>query len=299
MNDHPQVLLIDGMSLLVRSAKAGAKMMPLSHQGVSTNTLVTFTGTLVRHLRLAPWDYVLVSWEGEPELNWRRKLYPEYKSGRPVHRDDAPLMSIDQELAMGFCDAAGLYQSWQSDMEGDDILAEAWRLFRGLGSQPYMTIVTEDRDLLQLTEPGTVWRAWSTDVTTAGDVLETYMVPPARLALLRALAGDASDEIPGIKGIGPVTAANMIDEKLTDMENISSYVVKLGIEPMFQVMTWWLISDLRSPVMRPRLGTAGELSESTAWHPEEHLGELLGFLKSYGMNRLMIRVESGDTPWAN
>lgn len=298
MAESPQVLLLDGMNLLVRSVKAGEKMPNLSHEGVSTGALVAFTGTLVRHLSMAPWDYVLISWEGERKLNWRQRFYPEYKSNRPLHRDDVPLMSRDQELAMEFCDAAGIYQSWQSDMEGDDILAAAWRVFRQQDSCPQITVVTEDRDLLQLCEVNTVWRAWSMEITTSMHVCETYMVRPARLPLLRALAGDPADGIPGIKGIGTVTAANMLDDHASDLDVIRSLAAKLGLQPMMQVFVWWLISDLRNPVVEPRLGPADELTANTAWHPGEHTGSMLDFLAKYGMKRLKARLDAGDLPWS-
>ena len=299
MAESPQVLLLDGMSLLVRAAKAGAKMSHLSHHGVSTSTLVAFTGSLVRHLRLAPWDYVLVSWEGERQLNWRQRFYPEYKSNRPLHAsgDAAQEMSQDEVLAREFCTAAGLYQAQQANMEGDDIIAAAWRLFRQLDSCPQITIVSDDRDLLQLTDASTVWRAWTTEVSTAAHVREIYTVRPERLPLLRALAGDSSDGIPGIKGIGPVTAANLIDEDLSDLENIRLWAVKLGLESTLQVFAWWLISDLRHPVLAPRLDL-GPRGEAAAWHPDRYRESFREFLAKYGLNRLMIRMEAGDLPWA-
>ena len=65
------MLLVDGMSLLVRADRAARKMQPLNWDGEDTRTLVAFTGSLVRNLRTDPWTHVVVAWEGMPDLNWR------------------------------------------------------------------------------------------------------------------------------------------------------------------------------------------------------------------------------------
>ncbi len=297
MSGHPQVLLIDGMSLLVRAAKAAQNMSLLSHNGRDTRTLVAFTGSLVRALNASPWTHVVVAWEGAPDLNWRKQFYPAYKSNRPRHHDDAPVMSIAEELAQEFTEAAGIYQTWESSFEGDDIIASAWRQFHAMPAwPPQMTILSADRDLLQLVDPATSWQAGSGEGLTEYDVRRDWGVEPARLPLLRALAGDASDGIPGIPGIGPARAVKMIDPEKSDLAVIHSMVTTLGLERQAQVYAWWVISNLRDPVLAPEQ-TLGERCEHAEWHPGRHSEPMQAFLEKWGMNRLRLRMEAGSLPW--
>jgi 5'-3' exonuclease len=309
MNERPQVLLIDGMGMLVRAAKAAANMSLLSHNGTDTRVLVAFSGSLVRILRAAPWTHVVVAWEGYPELNWRKKFWPEYKSSRPWHRDGAPVMSRGEELAMELIEAAGIHQTWESTMEGDDIIAGAWRQFRASGLDPQITIFSADRDLLQLVEPpgwltpaihmsGTVWRSWTNcDVdTTAEHVRATWGAEPARLPLLRALAGDPSDGIPGVMSIGPVKAARMVSGDKPNLAILHSLATTLGLEKQARVYCWWVISELREPVLAPQLDL-GERCERAEWHPALHSDAFRAFLRQWGMRRLGSRMDDGDLPW--
>lgn len=291
------MLLVDGMSLLVRADRAARKMQPLNWDGEDTRTLVAFTGSLVRNLRTDPWTHVVVAWEGMPDLNWRKEFYPGYKSNRPQHEDGAPVMSRAEELAQEFIEAAGIYQTWESAMEGDDIVACAWRQFRHWSHECRMTVLSADRDLMQLAGPDTVWRPQAGMDYTAAELRETWGVEPARIPLLRALAGDASDGIPGIMNIGPARAAKMIDPAKSDMAVIHSLAVTLGLEKQAQVYAWWVISNLREPVLAPEW-TLGERCEHAEWHPLLHAGPLGEFLGRWGLNRLRLRLDAGDLPWA-
>jgi 5'-3' exonuclease len=284
------------MSVLVRSARAAARVKQLSHEGVTTGPLLMFAGTMVSHLAAAPWDYVVVAWEGLPDLNWRKKFYPAYKSARPAHADDAPLMSHDEELAREFCEAAGLCQDWAAQFEGDDVIAAWWREFRLVRPDAAITILTSDRDLLQLCDDATVWRAWKNEVMTQGEVYAQYGVQPKRLALLRAIAGDPSDDIPGLKGLGLVKALAIANRPGDPLAVIHSLAAELGIDQLAQLYAWYIITDLQTPVVRPDLGRMERIPRAR-WKPAEHGRSMRAVLERYGMARMITRLEAGKLPW--
>ena len=263
----PAVLLVDGMSVLVRAAKAARRIRPLSHEGTETGTLMMFIGTLANHLASGAWDYVVVAWEGVPELNWRREFYPEYKSNRPARTDDATAeMSRDEELAREFCAAAGLRQDWAAQFEGDDVIAAWWRVFRRNIPEARIAILTSDRDLLQLCDEQTQWRAWANEVMTAADVYAIWGVQPERLPLLRALAGDASDGIPGVPGIGPVKAAAIAGRPGEPLAVLHDLAAEIGVEPQAQAYLWYMISELREPAAQ-HFPDSGRYCEHARWQP--------------------------------
>lgn len=292
----PQVLLVDGMSVLVRAAKAASRIRPLSYRGVPTGTLLMFAGTLARHLAEQAPDYAVICWEGQPALNWRREFYPEYKSNRPAHDDGLPVMSQDEELAQEFCDTAGLHQDTTVTFEGDDIIAAWWRAFRAVIPAARITILTSDRDLLQLCDEATVCRAWADEVTTAEDVRRVWGVGPERLALMRALAGDASDGIPGVRGYGPSRARAVALAPESPLAVIHSLGPKIGLEQQAEVYAWYVISELREPVVAPELFFE-DRGERARWRPEKHSRALREFLGRFGMERMAARLDAGKLPW--
>jgi 5'-3' exonuclease len=282
------------MSVLVRAAKAAARVKHLSHEGVPTGPLLMFAGTLTRHLAAQPWDYVVVAWEGVSWLNWRKERYPAYKSNRPSHAEDAPEMSQDEELAREFCTAAGLYQDWSPSFEGDDIIAAWWRAFRADIPAARITILTSDRDLWQLCDEMTACQGWQhREPVTAAGVYELWGVEPARLPLLRALAGDPSDGMPGIRGIGHLRAMVLAGTSQPQPDVIGS--LALDEAQKAEVRAWYAISELRDPETRPELYFGG--GERARWNPARHSAELRAFLWVYGMERMIARLDAGKLPW--
>jgi DNA polymerase I len=291
----PHALLIDGMAVLVRSAKAALRMKALSYHDVETGPLMLFAGTLIRHLNERPWDYVVVAWEGIPGMNWRLDLYPPYKSARAPWAP-SPGMTSDEDLAREFCTAGGLHQDWSPRFEGDDIIAAWWRELRLHLPELRIKILSSDRDLLQLCDENTIWQTWANEPHDARWVLDTWGTGPERLPLLRAIAGDPSDGIPGLPGIGPQRAIMLANRPGTPAEVINSIGESFGIEAQMHVDTWYAISNLRDPAeqYQPDPGRRGERAR---WHPEAHGREMRELLGKYGMARLANRMTAGKLPW--
>jgi len=295
VSEQPRALLVDGMAVLVRSARAALRMKALSYNDVYTGALLLFAGTLIRHLSEGCWDYVVVAWEGLPGMNWRLARYPAYKSARNPWAPSFE-MGSDEALAREFCAAGGLLQDWGAKFEGDDVIAAWWRELRLHLPELRIKILTSDQDLLQLCDEATVWQTWASGPYDAGWVFDNWGVEPEQLPLLRAIAGDPSDGIPGLPGIGSQRAIMLANRLGTPAEVIHSIGESFGPDAMAQVDTWYEISDLRSPAERFRPDT-GPRCERARWHPEEHGGSMREMLAKYGMARLTIRLTAGKLPW--
>ena len=134
---------------------------------------------------------------------FRKEIYSEYKANRPPPPDDLKVQfPMVGELLKGF----DLTVLQKDGFEADDIIATATKTVRAAGLE--VVIVSGDKDLMQLVEPGVVLldtmknKTWDAEAVGA-----KWGVPPKLLGDLLALAGDSSDNIPGVPRVGPKTAA--------------------------------------------------------------------------------------------
>lgn len=134
----------------------------------------------------------------------RHEIFPAYKANRSAPPED---LSIQIENARKATDLLGLPQLDAEGYEADDILAT---LVRKYPTSPFV-IVTADKDLLQLVGPN-VWcydtmkQKWS----NAPEAEEKFGVPPEKIVEVQALSGDSVDNVPGVPGVGPKTASDLI-----------------------------------------------------------------------------------------
>ncbi len=152
------------------------------------------------------------------ENSFRRELYPPYKS----HRPDPPAELVPQfPLIRATVRAFGMIPVEQDRYEADDLIATYARQAREKGAD--VLIVSADKDLMQLIEPGVaMYDPASGQAGTAGareerrigpaEVMEYFGVGPDKVIDVQALAGDSTDNVPGAPGIGVKTAAQLIAE---------------------------------------------------------------------------------------
>jgi DNA polymerase I len=152
------------------------------------------------------------------ENSFRRDIYPQYKA----HRKDPPDELVPQfPLMRATVSAFGMIPIEQSRYEADDIIATYARQARQAGAD--VLIVSADKDLMQLVEPGvSMYDPASGQAGVAGsreerrfgpdEVKEYFGVGPDRVVDVQALAGDSTDNVPGAPGIGLKTAAQLITE---------------------------------------------------------------------------------------
>lgn len=212
------LLIIDGRHLLYRSADANRTLSAELADGsmIGTGGIFGFIRALLR-IHDSYKGKVAVAWEGTN--NFRKVLYSEYK--RRPDRDEEELAFLDdlgeqQARLEELLAALGVYQYRGVRCEADDVMGTMAEKFGNeLGHK--IAIYTGDSDLRQLvTDKITVISPIRRKKTlqdvffTPGRVRERYQVDPPFVADLKALMGDTSDAIPGVKGVGEVTATKLL-----------------------------------------------------------------------------------------
>ncbi|GAA5533232.1 DNA polymerase I [Deinococcus aluminii] len=197
------LVLIDGHALAYRSYFA---LPPLHNsQGEATHAILGFLRHTLRLARQAS-NQVIVVFD-PPVKTFRHEQYGDYKSGRAQTPDDLPAqINRIREIV----DALGWPRLEEPGYEADDVIATLTKMAEGRGFQ--VRIVTSDRDAYQLLDDHV--RVLASDFSLIGpdEVLAKYGVTVRQWVDYRALTGDASDNIPGAKGIGPKTAAKLLQE---------------------------------------------------------------------------------------
>lgn len=200
------LLLIDGLNILRRCYEANpAPDSPDKAMAATRSAFSSFKRALSEHSyshALAAFDY--------GGTTWRHALYARYREGRkPMPQELRDVVPAFRERLTA---ELGLPVVCVPNVEADDVLATVFLRWVACKGAPAV-IVSTDKDLCTLIAQGArvrdhfkpEWRdtAW---------VQAKFGVPPALLADLLALMGDSSDDIPGVEGIGPKTAAKLLNE---------------------------------------------------------------------------------------
>ena len=139
---------------------------------------------------------------------FRNELYPEYKANRSAPPEDLiPQFAIIREATRAF----DLPCIEMEGFEADDLIATYARLAREAGGD--VTVISSDKDLMQLVGPQvSMYDSMKDKQIGVAEVIEKWGVPPEKMIDLQALTGDSVDNVPGIPGIGPKTAAQLIEQ---------------------------------------------------------------------------------------
>ena len=206
--DH--VFLVDGSSYIFRAYHA---LPPLNRKsdGLQVNAVLGFCNMLWKLLRDMPPDnrptHLAIVFD-KSEITFRNKLYPDYKAHRPPAPDDLiPQFALIRDAVRAF----DLHCLEQAGFEADDLIATYARQASEHGATT--TIVSSDKDLMQLvTDKVTMFDTMKDRRIGIAEVIEKFGVPPEKVVEVQALAGDSTDNVPGVPGIGIKTAAQLIVE---------------------------------------------------------------------------------------
>jgi len=206
--DH--VFLVDGSSYIFRAYHA---LPPLNRKsdGLQVNAVLGFCNMLWKLLRDMPEDnkptHLAIVFD-KSEVTFRNKIYPDYKAHRPPAPDDLiPQFAFIREAVHAF----DLPCLEQAGFEADDLIATYARQACERGATT--TIVSSDKDLMQLvTDKVTMFDTMKDKRIGIAEVIEKFGVPPEKVVEVQALAGDSTDNVPGVPGIGIKTAAQLIVE---------------------------------------------------------------------------------------
>jgi DNA polymerase I len=209
--DH--LFLVDGSAYIFRAYHA---LPPLTRKsdGLPVGAVAGFCNMLWKLLQdarstdvgVAPTHFAVIF--DYSAKTFRNELFDGYKANRAEPPDDLrPQFALIREATRAFslpCIEINGY-------EADDLIATYARLAREAGGD--VTIVSSDKDLMQLVGPRVVMYDQMKDrVVSEAEVVERFGVPPAKMIELQALTGDSTDNIPGVPGIGPKTAAQLLAE---------------------------------------------------------------------------------------
>ena len=214
-------LLIDGHSLLFR-AYHGMPMMT-NAEGTPTNALYGFLRILFKILDTEKPDLLCVAFDTAAPT-FRHKMYDAYKGTRKPAPDD---FKVQEPLMRKLLNDMGIPIYSMAGWEADDILGTLAKKAQDLGLEA--VIVSGDHDLLQIADdhiriciPTTKKGQTETEDYYAADVLTAYGVTPKQFIDVKALMGDSSDNIPGLPGVGKVTATKLI-QTYGDLENAHAH----------------------------------------------------------------------------
>lgn len=203
------ILLVDGNSVLFRAYYSTLKRPMKTANGIATNAVFGFNRMLNNVLDKIQPDYALVAFD-TGDKTFRHKLFDDYKGTRkPLPEELIVQFPLVRELltAMNICFVE------QSGFEADDIIGSCATKY-----QDYqVNILTGDKDLLQLVDNHTsVWIMRTgisdMDVYTPATFYDKYGLTAKQMIDLKGLMGDASDNIPGVSGVGEKTAIKLLQQ---------------------------------------------------------------------------------------
>ncbi len=197
------LVLIDGSGFLFRAFHA---LPPLTRpDGTPVNAVLGFTNMLAKFLKEHTGSHLAVIFDAGRET-FRNRLYPAYKAHRPPPPPElVPQFALVREATRAFSVPAIELPDW----EADDLIAAYTAAARR--EKATVTIVSSDKDLMQLVGADVVMLDPIKQKSIGPEeVKERFGVPPERVIDVQALIGDPTDNVPGVPGIGPKTAADLI-----------------------------------------------------------------------------------------
>ncbi|WP_114388938.1 DNA polymerase I [Notoacmeibacter marinus] len=209
--DH--LFLVDGSAYIFRAYHA---LPPLTRKsdGLPIGAVSGFCNMLWKLLRnardtemgITPTHFAVIF--DYSSKTFRNDLYDEYKANRSAPPDDlVPQFGLIREATRAF-DVACIEQE---GFEADDIIATYCRLACEAGGDT--TVISSDKDLMQLVGPTVgMYDPMKDKEIGVDEVIEKFGVPPEKMIDLQALTGDSIDNVPGVPGIGPKTAAQLLEE---------------------------------------------------------------------------------------
>ena len=231
--DH--VYLVDGSGYIFRAYHA---LPPMTRaDGTPVNAVYGFTAMLMKLVDDSDAEYLAVIFDSARET-FRNQIYKDYKANRPEPPEDLiPQFGLIREAVRAF----GLPCLEKPGYEADDLIATYAKNAVEAGHS--VTIVSSDKDLMQLVRPGVAMMDPMKGTMIGVDqVKERFGVPPEKVIDVQALAGDSTDNVPGVPGIGVKTAAELINE-YGDLDNLLAHA-----------------SEIKQPKRRERLIENAELA---------------------------------------
>jgi len=192
-------------------------------EGRPINAVLGFLNFVADLLNREQPQHIGFAFDESQKSSFRNEIFPAYKA----NRDPAPVeLKFQFQLCRQFLRAAGIAEFGSDRYEADDLIG-SWASV--LQSQAYrINVITGDKDLTQLIGSNDLWWEYGKNLKLDSDgVKKKHGVRPDQIADLLAIAGDKVDNIPGVPGIGPATAAKLLN-KFDNIENLLSRTPEIG-----------------------------------------------------------------------
>jgi len=212
-----RVLIFDALNAYLRAYIVDPS---LSTNGQPIGGIKGFVKILQKHVREASPDNIVVCWDG-PNGSAKRKIMDKnYKAGRKPLRLNRAFNNLSesevlenktwqQARAMEYLNQMPIVQTIIPEIEADDVIAHLTQMEHYKGWQKI--IVSNDKDFMQLCDDETVlYRPTQKEILNKQRIVEQTGVHPINMALARAIIGDPSDNLPGIRGAGFATVAKRL-----------------------------------------------------------------------------------------
>jgi DNA polymerase-1 len=216
--------LVDISSFIFRAFYAVRELT--APDGTPVNAVYGVATMLQRLMDEADPKFLAVVYDSK-EPSFRKIKYPDYKANRAAPPEMLlPQFEIIEELVRQM----GVPSFRQSGVEADDLIATLNRAWKEEDPKHRVVIVSGDKDLMALVDAKTqVWDTMKEVHYTPHEVIEKFGVKPSQVRDYLAMVGDSSDNIPGITGIGPKGASQLLNEFET-LENVIAVAKKGGIK---------------------------------------------------------------------
>lgn len=200
-----RLYLVDGSGYIFRAYHS---LPPLTNpEGTPVGAVYGFINMMLKVLDgIEDGGYAAVIFDAGRKT-FRNDIYPEYKAHRPPAPEDLiPQFSLVREATK----ALNLAAIEMENYEADDLIASYAKSAREAGME--VVVVSSDKDLMQLVQDGiSLLDPMKQKPIGREEVIAKFGVPPEKVIEAQALIGDASDNVPGVPGIGPKTAAELIE----------------------------------------------------------------------------------------
>ncbi|MBU8908162.1 5'-3' exonuclease [Desertibacillus haloalkaliphilus] len=216
-----KLLLIDGSNLLAKGYFATSwrgDLKPNSN-GLYTNGVYVFMKSLFRLIRQYEPTHVITCWDRDSKKTFRKQMYPEYKAGRESDEELKQQFPLCETLLHAMNVPYFSHETWEAD-DYIGTLATQWKKHH----DGEVLIASSDKDLFQLLDDRThqLFKRQGEDESmfTAADFQKQYGIATSQWLTAKAILGDKSDNIPGIKGVGEKFLPALADYKIFHIEDL-------------------------------------------------------------------------------
>ncbi|MDR0827908.1 MAG: DNA polymerase I [Desulfovibrio sp.] len=281
----PSLLLIDGSAFIFRSFYAFRNMS--RSDGLPTNVIFMVSRLMLKLLREEKPDLLVFVMDGKGK-NFRNDIFPDYKINRSATPEDLVRQLAPLKEVLGLLGVPVLVSS---ACEADDYIASLSYRFR---EQQQIVILGADKDLKQcLHENVILWDPAGKEekITTLSDFRTNNGMEPSSWPDFQALAGDSSDNIPGIPQIGPKTALGLIQE-FTTLETLFANLP--AVQPKIRAKLQGHKEEalLYRELTRLKLNLCTDISERDLTPGQTSLNDMLDFMARYELHSLVRELES-------